>query len=218
MNEVVKPGNLFLDYGNAAAPRLIVGDLLVFAKGDYAAGRDKLPVPLGSKLTALMHTLWIGWQKWRDTAVVDHRMGAVVEGFRPCRRDELGDLDESKWESDGEGGVRDPWQLSNLIVMVEPPNKLFTFTSSSRGGMSAIGELCKEYGRRLRQFPEEVPIVELDVGSYLHRDRSLGRIKFPIFKVTGWTDQRPLMALLEAESGRTTELLAGATELPAIPF
>jgi hypothetical protein len=31
-----------------------------------------------------------------------------------------------------------------------------------------------------------VPIIELGVGSYQHRNRSFGEIRFPIFKVAGW--------------------------------
>ena len=29
-------------------------------------------------------------------------------------------------------------------------------------------------------------VVALGVGSYAHRDRSIGRVKFPVFEIVGW--------------------------------
>ena len=43
------------------------------------------------------------------------------------------------------------WEATEWDVGDE---SLFTFTTSSRGGLSAIGELCKIYGKHMRQRPE----------------------------------------------------------------
>jgi hypothetical protein len=73
-----------------------------------------------------------------------------------------------------------------LILRRVSDGAIFTFVASSKGGLGGIGELCKEYGKTMRQRPDQYPVIELDIGSYQHRDRSLGRIKFPIFRIVDW--------------------------------
>jgi hypothetical protein len=184
-------------YGNAVAPRQIVGDLLKFSKGDFVAGTQSEDLPEGTQLVAIMPTLNAGWVKWQNSMPVEQIMGPVGEGFTPPRRTELGDNDESQWESDDQGRRRDPWQMSNYLVLADPESKqLYTFTTSSRGGLGAVGELCKVYGKTIRQRPGQIPLVKLEVGSYKHRDPQLGRIKFPVFEIVGWTDEAPYLALI----------------------
>jgi hypothetical protein len=129
----------------------------------------------------------------------------------------LGDLDESKWETDGNGKRRDPLQFSNYLVLAhaDRDSELYTFATSSRGGLGAIGELCKSYGKQMRQQPDKYPIVELDAGSYQHRERSFGRIEYPIFNVIGWTDKTPFVELLN-NNDTTTKLAPPQNEDP--PF
>ena len=103
------------------------------------------------------------------------------------RRSDLGDHDKDRWEVDNEGQPRDPWQFTNYLILHDAESgEVYTFATASKGGLGAIGELCKAYGKAMRQKPDQYPVIELDVGSYQHRDRSLGRIKFPIFKIVGW--------------------------------
>jgi hypothetical protein len=180
--------NMFEAYGEAATPRAIEGTMLRFLKGDFLAGASAhaIEVALGARLVAVMDSLAIGWLRWDNSAPTDPRMGLVVDGFQPPRRSELGDLDKEMWERDSEGEPRDPWQFSNNLVLREiETGEVYTFVTSSKGGLGAIGELCKVHGKHIRQHPDDYPIVELDIGSYQHRDRSLGRIKYPIFKVVG---------------------------------
>ena len=99
---------------------------------------------------------------------------------------ELGDLNKDSWERDSEGEPRDPWQFTNHLPMDRvDDSKAFTFVTSSKGGLGCIGELCKEYGKHVRQHPDEEPVIEIDVGSYLHRDRSRGRVKYPESEAAG---------------------------------
>lgn len=189
--------SLYEAYGNAVAPRQIVGDLLKFSKGDYLAGAQAEELPVGTQLVVIMPSLLAGWVKWQNSMPAEQAMGAVGEGFTPPRRAELGDQDQTQWESDDDGHRRDPWQMSNYLVMADPESKrLFTFATSSRGGLGAVGELCKIYGKTIKQRPEQIPLVKLEVGSYKHRDPQLGRIKFPVFEIVGWTDEAPYLALI----------------------
>jgi hypothetical protein len=213
-NDIARPGdNPWLSYGNAAAARTIVGDLLKFSKGEFVAGTADDLVPIGTRLAAVMDSLTIGWIKWQGNRPAEQRMGAIAEGFQPAARKELGDTDQDEWETDGEGAPRDPWQFSNYLIMVgQGTDKLYTFTTSSRGGLGAIGELSKAYGKAMRQRPNEYPVVELDVGSYQHSIRSYGRIKFPIFRIVDWTAKDACTKLLTGGEGSES---TDSAELPA---
>lgn len=183
-------GNYFQSYGDQVSQRSIVGKLLKFSKGDFLMGEDNDEVEEGTELVANMDELMVGWIRWADSKPTDQIMGKVSEGYQPPRRNELGDDDKAKWEIDEQGRERDPWQFSNYLILKTPgvdgEDALFTFTTSSRGGLNAIGELCKAYGKAMRQKPDEFPIISLGVDSYQHSNKAYGRIKFPVFKVIGW--------------------------------
>ena len=92
--------------------------------------------------------------------------------------------------------------------MSNDQQEVFTFTTASKGGITAIGELAKLYGKSMREQPDALPVVELGVGSYAHANKAYGRIKFPRFEVVNWVDCKPYLALLaseaEAEPGNAT--------------
>jgi hypothetical protein len=183
--------NPFLAYGNAATTRSITGTLLRFTKGDYVAGTEG-DIPLGTQFIVDMDSLRVGWVCWRDNQPIDERMGFVADGFVPLKLSELPDRDKSLWEIDTDGEPKDPWQFTNYLKMNErETGEVYTFATSTKGGLGAIGELAKTYGEELAQHPNEWPIVELAVGSYRHRDRSIGKVKFPILNAIGWSDKEP---------------------------
>jgi hypothetical protein len=159
--------DLFEGYGNAATARSITGTLLRFSKGDFLAGQDGADIPVGSRFVAIMDSLTVGWVRWEDNATTEQRMGLVAEGFQPERRSDLGDHDKDRWEVDNnEGQPRDPWQFTNyLILQAAKDGEIYTFTTASKGGLGAVGELAKAYGKTMRQKPDQYPVIELYVGS-----------------------------------------------------
>jgi hypothetical protein len=181
--------DLFEGYGNAATARSIEGTLLRFSKGEFIAGQENEKILIGARFVACMDTLKTGYVYWQSSAPVEERMGLVAEDFQLPKRKELGDLDQGTWERDVEGRPRDPWQLTNHLFLRDEKGEVYKFSTSSRGGISAIGELCKAYAKHIRQHPNQDPIVELDVGSYPHREKAIGRVKFPIFRVVGFTNK-----------------------------
>jgi hypothetical protein len=182
--------NVFAVYGESAGGGYIAGELLKFSKGDWLAGQENREIADGTKLVAAMDTLVVGWQRWENQRPVSYRMGLLVEGFVPPPREELGDNDETLWEQDDTGEPRDPWQLTNYLQLVDPknPDTVFTFTTASKGGLGAVAKLCREYGRAREKEGRDgqYPIIMLSTGSYAHRDRSLGRIKYPQLNIIGW--------------------------------
>jgi hypothetical protein len=65
---------------------------------------------------------------------------------------------------------------------VEAEGDLTVYCASSKGGMSAIGLLCKIYGRSQRNGL--LPIVALKAATYKHPD--FGKVDKPELPIVGW--------------------------------
>jgi len=183
--------NAFESYGDQVSTKFLVGTLLKFNKGDWLTGDNDSEVEVGTRFVANMNQLMIGWIKWVDNRPDQQIMGALADNFQAPRRNTLGDEDEDEWELDTQGRPRDPWQFSNYLVLKEPgedasEENLYTFATSSKGGIGAIGELCKKYGKEMRIRPDEYPIVEIGVHKYKHSNPEFGIIKTPTFTIVGW--------------------------------
>lgn len=195
------PANFFEAYGETVNTNRIVGDLLKFNKGDWLVGKDGNELPKGTRLIANVADLKVGWQRWEGNRPSDTRMGRVAEGFRPPSRTELGDLDQELWERDNENKPRDPWQATNVLILkATDSDALYTFAPSSKTAISAIGKVTGEFGKRYRQRPNDLPIVELGVDSFIHKDPRVGRVKIPVLKIVGWTSNDAFVEALEAEA------------------
>jgi hypothetical protein len=200
-NEVAKASqNFFEKYGEAATQRNIIGDLLLFTKfGEWVHGRDRAKLPMGTSLAANMNTLMVGWVCWEDGQITDERMGPVCEGYIPLKRSELGHLDQTQWEHFETGEPKDPCQPSNKLVLVDlETDAFYTYSTTSKGGLGAIGRLCKQYGKHSRMKPDEVPILELGVSSYQHPE--FGEVREPVLEVTGWVAADKLPSIDGASS------------------
>jgi hypothetical protein len=180
--------NFFASYGAQVSQKSIIGTLLKFNKGDWLYGEDNDEMEDGEQLIANMDQLLVGWIKWVDNKPAEQIMGLVSEGYQAPKRHTLGDTEEENWEVDDAGKARDPWQFSNYLVMKRPGKNgdIFTFATSSKGGLNAIGELCKSYGKDMRVHPDEYPTVEIGTHAYDHPKKEYGRIKIPTLKLVGW--------------------------------
>jgi hypothetical protein len=176
----------FEAYADAVSPRNIVGTLLKFSKGDYLAGEEGTVIPAGTTFTANLDELLVGWVRWRDNKPVEHIMQRVADGAGQLKRDELGDQDQSTWEVDSASQPRDPWQFTNYLPLINEQGELFTFTTSSRGGLGAMSALARLYAWHRRRHPDVFPVIALNVDSYSHKNREYGRIKIPRFTIIRW--------------------------------
>jgi hypothetical protein len=175
----------YAEYADEVSTRPFPGDLLRFTKhGEYKAGQDQYNVPEGTKLIVHMPSMKRGWVKWEDGMPVAHLMGLVSEGFRPPPREQLGDLDEDEWSTLNDRPI-DPWQKTNHLVMCDGEGSIYTFVTSSKGGLSAIGVISEAYSTRRRMKPDEIPVIELQSRSYNHKD--FGETFAPVLKIIGWT-------------------------------
>jgi len=95
-----------------------------------------------------------------------------------------------------------------LPVVTVDAETVFTFATSSDGGRRrAIAPLSREYGNHIRQNPNEIPVIGLEQDSYLHPDRSIGRVKYPLFPVKRWVKADPYLAAVTALTGKSLKLL-----------
>ena len=200
--EVAAPGeyNPYSAYGEQATGG--TANILKFRKGRFHFGQDDTEIPLGTQLVANMPGLKVGHVRWQDLRPTDEAMVLVAEGLTPQRRNELGDLDRELWEVGDNGESKDPWQFTNHLPLKDPETgEEFLFASSSRGGIGAIGALCKVYGQQFRQKPGMLPVIELRASDYAHSNKAYGRIDVPVFELVGWIGE----AELTAADGEPTE-------------
>lgn len=179
-----------------------VGTFLSFKNNEYLYGQDGKSLPLGTRVAANMAGLRIGWRRWQNAQVTDDLTELLVDQVPQAPRNTLGDLDENLWERDNVGKARDPWQLTNVLEVVDEDGECFIYSTSSKGGIGAIGRLCKEYGKLYRQKPGMVPIIELGSDFYMHSE--YGKTYYPVFTIVAWADEKTLE--VEAESEAEAEI------------
>jgi hypothetical protein len=157
------------------------GKLLKFNKGEWLIGEDT--VSDGTEYIAFIDEVARGWIKFEDGSVTDRRIVKVAAGHPP-KREELGDIDSSQWEISDDGKPRDPYVFQWLLPMspVEAEGDLTVYATASKGGIGAIGLLCKVYGRSQRNGL--LPIVALKITSYKHP--VYGKVLKPDLPIVGW--------------------------------
>lgn len=181
-------------YGESASRG--TGTLLKFAKGHWSLGKEGTAVAPGTKFYANMAGLRIGWQRWEDGKPSDEIMSTMVSGIKPPLRSTLGDLDKDLWEEDSSGKPRDPWQFTNELPLVTMDGEEVVFTTSSKGGINAIGELCIAFAKGRKMKPiGAVPVIEIDTSSYKHSDKTFGTIYTPVLKLVDWVEDGNFLPL-----------------------
>ncbi len=169
-------------YGEQASS---VRTYITFKNGEYLFGVEDDVIPLGTRFVANMPGLRVGWKRWAGGRVTDDLLDLLADAVPPRRRNDLGDLDQGLWELDDKKQPRDPWQFTNELTLrgVETGDE-FVFATSSKGGLGAIGELCKAYGKLYRQKPGLLPVIELGHDHYAHK--VYGKTYFPVLKLVDW--------------------------------
>ena len=113
-------------------------------------------------------------------------MGLLFDGYEMPTRESLGDLDPSQWELGLDNQPADPWQHQiNIVLQHNDTKELFTFSTSSKTGRRAVGNLLRHYERMQRTRPGELPVVRLGKGGYTHKDARVGWVDTPVFVVVG---------------------------------
>jgi hypothetical protein len=157
------------------------GERIGYSKGIYLASVSGKTLN-GAEFTAVMPKLLRAWQNWRAKQLADERVRLDEVGGRMETRDELGDTDQSKWETDPRGEPKDPWTYVLKLPLVDETGAKYIYTTGSYGGKKAILGLGGEYYVKRPLLP----VVSLQSGTYKHAEYGLPH--FPILKVIGWAD------------------------------
>ena len=179
--------NNWLEIG-AELDKYLGAPLLKFTKQGEFAISDIDTIPNGTRCIAHCDLMELGWVKWADGKPTgDRKVGLVVDGFIPPKREDLPDRDETTWEIQDDGTRRDPWsfQMSVPITRLDAGGETYQFTVGSKGGLRCLSALTRMYGKRIAEKKSGLPVVELQADSYKHR--TYGRIFFPVMHVVGWT-------------------------------
>ena len=173
-----------------------LGTLIKFNRGEWQMGKGKDLVSPDKRFVAVMDTATTGHIKWLGGKQVDSKMGLITDDFRPVHRNQLDDFDRATWEIAKNGDRIDPWQITTLLVLASPaaPHDLYTFTTNTKGGEGAIAVLCGAHGATTEKVGQ-YPVVTLDSDSYQHKEKTIGRVIFPVFEIVDCVEAAPFNAL-----------------------
>jgi type II secretory pathway pseudopilin PulG len=193
MNLLVKKkqmDNLVLDEESAAEAILDESSkgptpLLKFKKDKYVIGKDTT-VPLGTRFIAYCADWRRGWVKFFGEEKVDEKVYRVAENRTVLERDELGDLDQSDWETDEDGKAQDPWCFQHYVPLENAKTgERFLFVTSSTGGQIGVEVLCHQWSKNnTKGLRKGLPTIELALGEF--HTRKFGAVKRPHFAIIGW--------------------------------
>lgn len=175
------------EYLDEVAPSGIAGRLIRFKEGRYVTPDDEQEVPEGAEFILLADDTLVGWIKFNGTGEApDRHMGLFFDGFVMPPRESLGDLDQKAWEIGLDNEPADPWLHQQMIVLQNTETQeLFTFSTSSKTGRRAVGNLLRHYTRMRKTRPDELPVVRLGTGGFEHKDKRVGFVDVPVFVVVG---------------------------------
>ena len=222
MNKLVKiqrteisPWRAHADETMASA---IAGDILRFIKGRWYRGEEKKLVESEVQFLCNMNEVWTGWVRWFNARPVEHRIHRLIDGAPKLSRNDLGHLDESVWETDAAGEPKDPWAYTERMIMREVgTDELLTFSTSSWGGLKALGKLCRAFDDGRAKHPGMFPVVQLE--AVIRPSKDYGPIDEPLFEIVSWApwdDSTPPPIEETADDPRTQ--VRDALDQDEIPF
>jgi hypothetical protein len=113
-------------------------------------------------------------------------MGLLFDDYEMPARESLGDLDPKEWDLGLNNEPQDPWlHQQNIVLQNIDTNELFTFSTTSKTGRRAVGNLLRHYTRMQKNRPDELPVVRLGKGGFQHKDTRVGFVATPVFVVIG---------------------------------
>jgi hypothetical protein len=198
--------NPFADFAQSISRSRIIGKLLKFTKhGDWIAGEAGEEMPDDARLIIHMGDMMEGWQKWEEGRPTEQRM-SYVRDRRPGQsnvpnRQELGDTDHAAWELGLDGRPRDPWMFTFMFNLMDEQGQLYTFSNGSDGTKSALKTLNENYAVVYRHKPDDFPIVTLGKSGYNHKNKQIGWVNTPFFKIVGWANRSLVDQALLAAGG-----------------
>ena len=175
-------------YLDEMAPSSFAGQLIKFDKaGKFVVVETGEELSPDADFVVLADETLFGWIRFKGEGVPpDRHQGLLFQGFVEPSRESLGDTDPSQWPQGLDGQPTDPWQHQICLVLQNPSTQaLYTFSTTSRTGHSAVGNLLKHYRRMERQGLHAYPVVRLKLSGFQHKNKGIGWVNTPSFAVFG---------------------------------
>jgi hypothetical protein len=157
---------------------LFPGEWIKFRKGIWLVGQEEKAASLTEPYVAHMGEILIGWIKIVDNVVIKRIAGRIADKFRPPMREQL---------DDGEliDTPHDPWKPMTAMVMRDASGEIFTYTSLSASGRTAVNKTIDQYLRKCHAFPGKMPAVLLGVGTAYSKKHN-SEYAVPVFRIVSW--------------------------------
>jgi hypothetical protein len=176
-------------YLDEVAPAMFPGKLVKFSKdGKFVVAESGEEISPDADFVALCDETLIGWIRFSDQEGEPPQriQGILHDGFQMPPREALGDTDPAQWPIGLSGQPEDPWQHQVVLVLQNRETlELFSFSTSSKTGRRAIGNLLRTYDRLQRSHPDTYPVIRLKASGFNHRDTRIGWVPTPSFAVVG---------------------------------
>lgn len=170
--------------------------------GDFTFGADDEDLPEKSQIVVDMGSMGLGWTCWDDSAVVEEIMVLVTEGKPPLEHE----LKDHGPYADDDDGWREAASISAVLWTYgaddrdEAVGTKLLFKTSTGGQVRALKKLAGQYGRLFMQHPDELPIVELTVESYMPKNKKFGKKYALNMKIVGWVSAAEAESLMGGEA------------------
>jgi hypothetical protein len=161
---------------------------LWYIKGKWVANDKELN---GTELIARPEWITYGWRRLWDGRVTDYHIGYIADDYDPPAREALGDHDKDEWAIYCKG--YDPWRLQYSLPLYHPVSgEAYLWSTNSKGGEAAIGDLLEAYTTRIELKPEDgttEPRVVLNSDGYNHKNGFW--VDTPQPDIVGWVKPPP---------------------------
>jgi hypothetical protein len=178
---LMSPSNDGWDTVPDSGNRLIVGGLIKYKDDEWFA--DKVEFDVSDRTFAVVAVRSV-WVKFGDEGEKPEQR-ITLPGQKHPDRNELGDLDETKWALGLDGKTpEDPWRDSRYTLLIDTVSaEQFTYVTDTFGGRRAIADLRDQIVTIRRVHPGAIPIVKLTGGLMKTK---YGPKPRPVLKVVGW--------------------------------
>jgi len=150
--------------------------------------KDKKDLPDGAQVAIDMSRATQAWLKFSKNAIVErHSLGLFAEE-KLQSRDELGDTDETEWETGNDGKPQDPWAKSYEIpgvLLSKKGNLAVNLTGSGYNYGLAVGSLIKTFFAEFKANTGKVPLLDL---KHKKKTDRYGNKMVPVLVVSGWVE------------------------------
>ena len=171
-----------------------------FKKGVWSDSETGETVPADEAFVVNVRGAWREWIKWVDKEPVDRVVVPISSGKPFPEREELGDLDQELWDTDGNGDPQDPWQEQHGFTMRSlATSEEHVCAFGSKGGINAVAKLVGQF--KFKSYAEGQPMFPEVLLRHVTKPNKRHKVDvdYPVFAVQRWHSMTDLLGGARAE-------------------